>query len=61
MNWKRAVSDTNSRTCQIQEPILTYKDFAERLSAEECRYAIYDFDFVTVEDCQKSKIILIAW
>ncbi|KAG5385267.1 hypothetical protein IGI04_036737, partial [Brassica rapa subsp. trilocularis] len=50
-----------NKTCQIQEPIRTYKDFDVRLSAEECHYAIYDFDFVTVENCQKSKIFLIAW
>jgi cofilin len=27
----------------------------------ECRYCVYDFDFVTEEGCQKSKIFFIAW
>ncbi|KAG7538607.1 Actin-depolymerizing factor homology domain, partial [Arabidopsis suecica] len=46
---------------KVGEPILTYEDFAASLPAEECRYAIYDFDFVTAENCQKSKIFFIAW
>ncbi|KAH0937350.1 hypothetical protein HID58_004811 [Brassica napus] len=46
---------------KVGEPIQTYEDFAASLPAEECRYAIYDFDFVTAENCQKSKIFFIAW
>ncbi|WZY80999.1 hypothetical protein YC2023_027383 [Brassica napus] len=46
---------------KVGEPILSYEDFAASLPAEECRYAIYDFDFVTTENCQKSKIFFIAW
>ncbi|CAH2069381.1 unnamed protein product [Thlaspi arvense] len=46
---------------KVGEPIQTYEDFAASLPAEECRYAIYDFDFVTKENCQKSKIFFIAW
>ncbi|KAG0463489.1 hypothetical protein HPP92_019558 [Vanilla planifolia] len=30
-------------------------------SKKDCRYAVYDFDFVTEENCQKSKIFFIAW
>lgn len=30
-------------------------------SGDECRQAIYDFDFVTGENCQKSKTSFIAW
>ncbi|ONI25307.1 hypothetical protein PRUPE_2G295000 [Prunus persica] len=39
----------------------TYDDFAASLPADECRYAVFDFDFTTVENCQKSKIFFIAW
>ncbi|KAJ4911006.1 Actin-depolymerizing factor 4 [Raphanus sativus] len=46
---------------KVGEPIQTYEEFAASLPAEECRYAIYDFDFVTAENCQKSKIFFIAW
>uniref|UniRef100_G3MMW9 ADF-H domain-containing protein n=1 Tax=Amblyomma maculatum TaxID=34609 RepID=G3MMW9_AMBMU len=46
---------------KVGEPISTYEDFAASLPETECRYAIYDFDFVTEENCQKSKIFFIAW
>ncbi|XP_074573630.1 actin-depolymerizing factor 11-like [Curcuma longa] len=39
----------------------SYDDFVASLPENDCRYAIYDFDFVTVENCQKSKIFFIAW
>ncbi|VVB04659.1 unnamed protein product [Arabis nemorensis] len=46
---------------KLGEPDQSYDDFAASLPADECRYAIYDFDFVTEENCQKSKIFFIAW
>ncbi|KAL9256254.1 Actin-depolymerizing factor 2-like protein [Drosera capensis] len=46
---------------KLGEPAETYEDFTASLPADECRYAIYDFDFVTEENCQKSKIFFIAW
>ncbi|CAN1751796.1 Actin-depolymerizing factor 7 [Linum perenne] len=39
----------------------TYGDFTSLLPANECRYAVYDFDFTTDENCHKSKIFFIAW
>ncbi|KAE8658557.1 Actin-depolymerizing factor 1 [Hibiscus syriacus] len=39
----------------------TYEDFSAALPADECRYAVFDFDFTTNENCQKSKIFFIAW
>ncbi|CAN8247588.1 unnamed protein product [Cochlearia groenlandica] len=39
----------------------TYDDFLASLPDNDCRYAVYDFDFVTSENCQKSKIFFIAW
>ncbi|GAB4861788.1 Actin-depolymerizing factor 10 [Ancistrocladus abbreviatus] len=42
-------------------PNETYEDFARSLPANECRYAVYDYDFTTDENCQKSKIFFIAW
>ncbi|XP_042058922.1 actin-depolymerizing factor 7-like [Salvia splendens] len=35
--------------------------FTSSLPANECRYAVHDFDFSTDEKCQKSKIIFVAW
>ncbi|KAG9445645.1 hypothetical protein H6P81_011773 [Aristolochia fimbriata] len=42
-------------------PAESYDDFASSLPENDCRYAVYDFDFVTEENCQKSKIFFIAW
>lgn len=39
----------------------SYDDFTASLPENDCRYAIYAFDFVTSENCQKSKIFFIAW
>ncbi|ESR57088.1 actin-depolymerizing factor 6 [Citrus sinensis] len=42
-------------------PAESYEDFAAALPENDCRYAVYDFDYVTSENCQKSKIFFIAW
>ncbi|KAF3796242.1 Actin-depolymerizing factor [Nymphaea thermarum] len=39
----------------------SYDDFTACMPANECRYAVFDFDFITSENCQKSKIFFIAW
>ena len=46
---------------KLGEPAKGYDDFTASLPADECRYAVYDFDFVTEENCQKSRIFFIAW
>lgn len=46
---------------KIGGPNESYDDFQASLPADECRYAVYDFDFTTEENCQKSKIFFIAW
>ncbi|XP_016649822.1 PREDICTED: actin-depolymerizing factor 7-like [Prunus mume] len=46
---------------KVGEPADSYEDFSASLPADECRYAVYDFDYVTEENCQKSRIIFIAW
>ncbi|XP_056170857.1 uncharacterized protein LOC130139001 [Syzygium oleosum] len=38
-----------------------YEDCTSSLPENDCRYAVYDFDFVTSAKCQKSKIFFIAW
>ncbi|KAJ3691461.1 hypothetical protein LUZ61_020625 [Rhynchospora tenuis] len=42
-------------------PWESYDDFTAALPADDCRFAVYDFDFVTEDNCQKSKIFFIAW
>lgn len=46
---------------KLGEPTESYEDFCKNLPSDECRYAVYDFDFVTEENCQKSRIFFIAW
>ncbi|XVF53599.1 hypothetical protein PTKIN_Ptkin05aG0111300 [Pterospermum kingtungense] len=46
---------------KLGSPEETYDDFTASLPADECRYAVFDFDFTTSENCQKSKIFFIAW
>ncbi|KAE9597749.1 putative ADF/Cofilin, ADF-H/Gelsolin-like domain-containing protein [Lupinus albus] len=46
---------------KLGEPTESYDDFMASFPADECRYAVYDFDFTTEENCQKSKIYFIAW
>ncbi|PSS34317.1 Actin-depolymerizing factor 7 like, partial [Actinidia chinensis var. chinensis] len=46
---------------KLGSPEEDYNDFAASLPVDECRYAVFDFDFITDENCQKSKIFFIAW
>ncbi|CAI0457933.1 unnamed protein product [Linum tenue] len=42
-------------------PAESYDDFSASLPENDCRYAVYDYDFVTDDNCQKSKIFFFAW
>ncbi|KAI7753479.1 hypothetical protein M8C21_010545 [Ambrosia artemisiifolia] len=46
---------------KVGEPTQSHGDFAAALPDAECRYAVFDYDFVTEENCQKSRIFFIAW
>ncbi|XP_044504737.1 actin-depolymerizing factor 7-like [Mangifera indica] len=46
---------------KLGSPGDSYDDFTASLPADECRYAVFDFDFTTTENCQRSKIFFIAW
>ncbi|EPS60626.1 hypothetical protein M569_14175, partial [Genlisea aurea] len=46
---------------KLGEPAETYESFAASLPAEECRYAVYDFEFLTEGNVPKSRIFFIAW
>ncbi|KAE8727524.1 Actin-depolymerizing factor 1 [Hibiscus syriacus] len=39
----------------------TYQDFLEALPDNQCRYAVFNYNFVTDENCQKSKIFFFTW
>ncbi|KAL9267889.1 Actin-depolymerizing factor 6-like protein, partial [Drosera capensis] len=42
-------------------PEESYDDFTASLPEEDCRFAVYDFEFVTSENCQKSRIFFVGW
>ncbi|CAK9160942.1 unnamed protein product [Ilex paraguariensis] len=46
---------------KLGSPEESYDNFTASLPVNECRYAVFDFDFITDENCQKSKIFFIAW
>ncbi|XWS46066.1 hypothetical protein CRYUN_Cryun14cG0032500 [Craigia yunnanensis] len=46
---------------KLGSPEETYEDFTNSLPANECRYAVFDYNFTTDENCQKSKILFFAW
>ncbi|RAL48943.1 hypothetical protein DM860_001263 [Cuscuta australis] len=39
----------------------THVDFTNSLPSNECRYAVFDYDFTTDENCQRSRIFFISW
>nr|XP_043612508.1 actin-depolymerizing factor 2-like [Erigeron canadensis] len=46
---------------KLGEPAETYDAFAACLPADECRYAVFDYEFLTPEGVPKSRIFFIAW
>ncbi|CAI0472916.1 unnamed protein product [Linum tenue] len=46
---------------KLGDPSQSCEDFDASIPADECRYVVYDYDFVTEENCQKSRIFFIAW
>ncbi|XP_076892369.1 actin-depolymerizing factor 2 [Bidens hawaiensis] len=46
---------------KVGEPTQSHEDLVASLPTDECRYAVFDYDFVTKENCQKSRIFFIAW
>ena len=70
MKWKKVHRyivfkiDEGSRLVTVDKvggPGESYDDLAASLPEDDCRYAVFDFDFVTVDNCRKSKIFFIAW
>ncbi|XP_051142757.1 uncharacterized protein LOC127259447 [Andrographis paniculata] len=55
------IKDQNVVPDKLGQPGDSYDDFTASLPSDECRFAVFDFDFTTTENCQKSKIFFIAW
>lgn len=39
----------------------SYHDLAASLPQDDCRYAVFDFDYVTVDNYRTSKLFFITW
>ncbi|CAA6673503.1 unnamed protein product [Spirodela intermedia] len=70
MKWKRVHRyvvyriDERSRAVLVDKigpPGEGYEGLAASLPSDDCRYAVLDFDFLSVDNCPKSKIFFIAW
>ncbi|KAK6159592.1 hypothetical protein DH2020_006906 [Rehmannia glutinosa] len=70
MKWKKVHRyivfkiDEGSKLLTVDKvggPAEGYEDLTAALPEDDCRYAVFDFDFVTVDNCRKSKIFFIAW
>ncbi|XP_042036132.1 actin-depolymerizing factor 7-like isoform X1 [Salvia splendens] len=55
------IEDYQVMVDKLGGPDDSYDVFMSSLPSDQCRYAVFDFDFTTDENCQKSKIFFIAW
>ncbi|ERN08226.1 actin-depolymerizing factor 5 isoform X2 [Amborella trichopoda] len=56
--------DEGSREVRVEKvgaSDASYHDFATSLPHDDCRYAVFDFDFLTLDNCHKSRIFFIQW
>ncbi|KAH7421691.1 hypothetical protein KP509_13G071300 [Ceratopteris richardii] len=42
-------------------PDESFDAFTSSFPEKDCRYAVYDYDYVTEDNCQKSRIFFVAW
>eukprot|EP01134_Creolimax_fragrantissima_P003337 CFRG3337T1 len=57
------ISDDNSQieVVKTAEPTATYDDFLEELPSDDCRYAVYDFDYTSKDGGQRNKLVFFVW
>ncbi|CAN0841328.1 Actin-depolymerizing factor 10 [Linum grandiflorum] len=46
---------------KLGEPCQSYDDFTASFPENECRYGVFDYDFTTPDNLNKSKIFFISW
>jgi len=59
--WRINDDSTEVVIEKLGDPSSTYDDFLRELPQEDCRYAIYDYDFVGPDGQNHSKIVFINW
>jgi len=57
------LSDDNSQVVidQTAPPTASYDDFKKSLPPNDCRYAVYDFEFTATEGGLRQKLFFILW
>lgn len=57
------LSDDNSSVMveKLAEPTATYQEFIASLPKDDCRYAIFDFEFEKPGEGLRNKICFYAW
>ncbi|KAH7420450.1 hypothetical protein KP509_13G008300 [Ceratopteris richardii] len=51
----------NKIVVEIGGPDESFDNFTSSFPGKDCKYAIYDYDYVTKDNCQKSRIFFVAW
>lgn len=59
--WKINDGSTQVVIDKIGDPSSTYMDFLRELPQDDCRYAVYDYDFIGPDGQKHSKIVFINW
>ena len=59
--WKINDDSTEVVIEKLGDPSSTYADFLRELPQNDCRYAVYDYDFVGPDGQNHSKIVFINW
>lgn len=59
--WRINDDSTEVVIEKLGDPSSTYNDFLRELPQEDCRYAVYDYDFVGPDGQNHSKIVFINW
>ena len=60
--FKLAADDSgNVETEKVGEPKATADEFLRSLPNSDCRFAIYDFDYMSTDGRPQSKLFFISW
>jgi cofilin len=59
--WKINDDSTDVIIEQVGDPASCYQDFLEALPEDDCRYAVFDYEFVGGDGQSHSKIVFINW
>ncbi|KAG0029509.1 cofilin [Podila clonocystis] len=58
--YKISADATSIEVAKTSDAQATYSDFLKELPADDCRYAVYDFDY-TLPEGPRNKIVFFTW